>query len=132
MGCQWIDDILDHGMLLNPLDTDVIETVKKLNSKLWLMSLNGWNQDCNPSVENIGKEMFLAMEILFPESDNQFTGLKIHEIELYETPNCYTTVRKESISQKERENFRAIRYDEIYRYYLDKGRIEYDSRKVAS
>ena len=59
--CQWIDDILDHGMLLNPQDYELINVTGKLGSKLWLMSLNGEHEYCNPSVENIAKEVFLAM-----------------------------------------------------------------------
>ena len=131
VGCQWIDDILDHGMLLNPHDTDVIETTKKLGSKLWLMSLNGEGEYCNPSVENIAKEVFLAMEILFPVTTNMKTGLKIHKVEIYETPNCYTTVTAESISDRERENFRTVRFKEINDYFEEKGKLEYDSRKVS-
>lgn len=130
VGCQWIDDILDHGMLLNPQDYQVIDVTKKTGSKLWLMSLNGYGQYCNPSVENIAKEVFLAMEILFPETDSEATGLKIHKVKIYETPNCSTVVKKESITKQERINFRMQRYDEIYKYYLDKGRVEYDARKV--
>ena len=65
--CQWIDDILDHGMILNPKDELLIRTTKEYGTKLWLMSLNGENQYCNPSVENIAKEIYLAMEILTNE-----------------------------------------------------------------
>lgn len=132
IGCQWIDDILDHGMILNPQDYQVIDTVKKIGSKIWLMSLNGYGQYCNPSVENIAKEIFLAMEILFPAGDTSSTGLKIHEIEIYETPNCSTTVRQSSITEAERVNFRVQRFDEIYKYSLEKGRVEYDARKVVA
>ena len=34
-------------------------------SKIWEMSLEGVNVYCNPSVENLAREVFLAMEILF-------------------------------------------------------------------
>jgi 6-pyruvoyltetrahydropterin/6-carboxytetrahydropterin synthase len=130
VGAQWIDDLLDHGMILNPHDTELINTTKSLGSKLWLMSLNGPGAYCNPSVENIAKEVFLAMEILFPVQANLHTGLKIHKIKIFETPNCYTVVKAESISDKERLNFRNVNYNQIYQYYLDKGRIEYDDRKL--
>ena len=40
------------------------------------MSLNGKDEYCNPSVENIDREVFLAMEILFNEVyANKDTGL---------------------------------------------------------
>ena len=40
------------------------KTTKEYNSKLWLMSLNGEGEYCNPSVENISKEVFLAIDTL--------------------------------------------------------------------
>lgn len=130
VGCQWIDDVLDHCMILNPHDVDVIKTTKNLKSKLWLMSLNGFGEYCNPSVENIAKELFLAMEILFPENANNKTGLRIHKIKVYETPNCSTVVKANSILESERVNFRTVRYSEIYDYYVEKGKIEYDDRNL--
>jgi 6-pyruvoyltetrahydropterin/6-carboxytetrahydropterin synthase len=125
IGAQWIDDILDHGVMLNPHDTDFIALAHKLESKLWLMSLNGEGEYCNPSVENISKEVFLAMEILFAER----ADLYIKHIRMYETPNCYTDCYAESISAEERSNFMACRYDELAQYREEKGVIEYDSRK---
>jgi 6-pyruvoyltetrahydropterin/6-carboxytetrahydropterin synthase len=101
VGCQWIDDILDHGFIVNPHDTEVIKACKATNSKIWYMSLNGIHQYCNPSVENLAKEMFLAMDLLF----KPYRNLKIHKITLYETPNCYTTCVEESISVLERINW---------------------------
>lgn len=128
VGCQWIDDLLDHGMILNPKDIELINTTKNLNSKLWLMSLNGDGEYCNPSVENIAKEIFLAMEILFKSYNN----LRINKITLYETPNCYTTCTRESISFNELNSFYLKHYNEIFKYALDKGIIQYDDRKLNS
>lgn len=129
--CQWIDDVLDHGMILNPQDTKLIETTKEYGTKLWLMSLNGKGEYCNPSVENIAKEVFLAMEIL---SDTLYkntpTGLKIHKVKIYETPNCWTECITESISIRDRENFYTEREIEITEYAKAKGVIEYDDRKI--
>ena len=86
VGIEWIEDMLDHSMILNPHDKKVINTTHDIGGKLWLMSLNGINEYCNPSVENIAKEIFLAMEFLFQDHDS----LKMHYIRLYETPNCFT------------------------------------------
>jgi 6-pyruvoyltetrahydropterin/6-carboxytetrahydropterin synthase len=126
VGCQWIDDILDHGMLLNPQDTKLIETTKDYSSKYWLMSLNGEGQYCNPSVENIAKEVFLAMEVLFSSYEN----LSIHRIIIYETPNCSTICSTQSISTEERINWQACREEEIVNYAQEKGMFEYDDRKL--
>lgn len=124
VGCQWIDDMLDHGMILNPEDTKLISTTKELGSKLWLMSLNGEGKYCNPSAENIAKEIFLAMDILFDSYDN----LRIHKITLWETPNCYTTCIKDSISIHEWNNFYLENQANILAYAEEKGVINYDDR----
>jgi len=131
VGCQWIDDILDHGMILNPKDELLIQTTKSYGTKLWLMSLNGEGKYCNPSVENIAREVFLAMEILFDAMyAHTPTGLKIHRVTIYETPNCWTEVKSASIPDVERDNFRSVRYTEIMDYAKTKGVLEYDDRKI--
>lgn len=126
IGCQWIDDLLDHGMILNPEDKLLIQTTEALGGKTWLMSLNGHYKYCNPSVENIAKEIFLAMEVLF----KNYEYLKIHKITIYETPNCFTTCVKESISESERKNWNEVRYEQVNFYAVSKGQIEYDDRKI--
>ena len=126
VGCQWIDDILDHGMLLNPHDKKLIQTTEELGGKFWLMSLNGEGEYCNPSAENISKEIFLAMEVLFKTYS---PSLVIHEIILYETPNCSVECVKDSISKEERVNWAAARFEEVYEYARVKGIFEYDDRK---
>lgn len=129
--CQWIDDILDHGMILNPKDELLIKTTREYKTKLWLMSLNGINEYCNPSVENIAKEVFLAMEILTNTLyENTPTGLEIHNVKIYETPNCWTDCNYDSISDIERENFYNTRLKEIFEYAQSKGVLEYDDRKI--
>jgi len=133
VGCQWIDDLLDHGMILNPHDTKLINTTNEYGTKLWLMSLNGEGNYCNPSVENIAREIYLAMEILFDEVyKDKSTGLKIHRIVVYETPNCWTEVKAASIPDSERQNFRAYRHEQIKQYAKSKGVLEYDDRKLGS
>lgn len=125
VGCQFIDDYFDHGMILNPQDSLLIQTTKDYSSKYWLMSLNGTEGYCNPSVENIAKELFLAMSLLFKEYDN----LRINKITLWETPNCYTICTRESISEEEHQNWIGSREDLITNYASEKGVIEYDDRK---
>lgn len=126
VGCQWVDDILDHGMILNPKDTLLIDTTNAYGTKLWLMSLNGKGEYCNPSVENIAKEVFLAMMVLF----QSYKNLKIHKVTIYETPNCSTSCIRESISEEEARNWMSIRYEEVNKYAEDKGIMEYDARKI--
>lgn len=128
IGLQWIDDILDHGMILNPKDEVVIEATKKIGGKLWLMSLNGKDEYCNPSVENISKEIFLAMMVLF----QNYKSLKIHQVKVHETPNCAVRCIKESLSNEEVYNWMLVNYESVNKYALDKGVMEYDDRKVSN
>ena len=130
--CQWIDDVLDHGMILNPKDTKLIETTREYGTKLWLMSLNGKDKYCNPSVENIAKEVFLAMEVLTNELYKKSkTGLKIHKVTIYETPNCYTDCIHSSINATETNNFYSANAESIREYARNKGVLEYDDRKIT-
>lgn len=126
VGCQWIDDTLDHGFIANPHDTDVIKACNATNSKMWFMSLNGVNQYCNPSAENIAKEIFLAMEVLFAKYEH----LRIHKVLLYETPNSYTECFANSISELERDNWMFTNLGHVELYRDDKGVFEYDDRKI--
>lgn len=125
VGCQWIDDKLDHAFIANPYDDTYINAAIKEGSKLWKMSLNGKHY-CNPTVEFIAREIFLAMEILF----ERYPELDIHEVELFETPNCSTVVNIDSIPDEERYRFCEIREDEIREYANQKGYIEYDDREI--
>lgn len=128
---EYLQVYMDHGMLLNPKDTVVIDAVKTLGTKLWLMSLNGEGEYCNPSVENIAKEVFLAMEILTDHLYGHMdTRLRIHNVKIYETPNCWTDCVSESISREEQENFYNARYKEIVSYAEKMGVLEYDDRKM--
>lgn len=127
----WIDDILDHAMILNPKDKDLIDVTKKLGSKMWLMSLAGQGKYCNPTVENICKEVFLAMQII---SDTLYgdlpTGLEIFHVKINETPNCWAHCNKHSISEAESDNFYKANEDNISSYARAKGIVEYDDRKL--
>ncbi len=124
VACQFIDDFLDHATIVNPHDHVVISTCKELKSKHWLMSLNGLNQYCNPTVENIAKELFLIMEILFERYDD----LNIDSIKLYETPNCYTECQIWSILPIQRDNFRLYNLEGIELYRDQLGILNYDDR----
>lgn len=125
VGCQWIDDYLDHGVIVNPHDKAVIECAIATGSKIWYMSLNGPTAYCNPSVENIAKEVFLAMELLF----STYPGLKISKVKIHETPNCATKCTAKSISQLERTFWLQKNKESVTQYAKNKGIMEYDDRK---
>ncbi len=135
VGCQWIDDYLDHAFIANAEDVKMIDVAKLLGSKYWVMSLNGYdlpfgNADhtlnyCNPTAENIGKEIFLAMLILFSGQP----GIEIHSVNLHETPNCSVQTYYSSISDDELKNFNVHREKQIMTYAQIKGTVNYDDRK---
>ena len=73
----WIDENLDHRMLLNKVDP-AIAVLKQLGEPLFLM-------EENPTAENIAKLIY------------DFTaskGFPIVECNLWETPRCYATYRR--------------------------------------
>lgn len=74
----WIDDNLDHRMLLHR-DDPVVETLKSMGEPLYLL-------DQNPTAENIARliyEQTLGLNLPVP----------IVEISLWETPKCFATYR---------------------------------------
>lgn len=124
---QFIDDYFDHGAILNPHDTIMIDAALNLDSKLWIMSLNE-GMYCNPSVENIAKELFILMHEItnkLPTKDN----LKFYSITIYETPSCYTECKGKGVSNDEVWGVINKNQTLIDDFLKEKGWIEYDDRK---
>lgn len=72
----WIDENLDHRMLLNRVDP-AVAVLQELKEPLFLM-------DVNPTAENIAKLIFdTAVELGFPVVD----------VRMWETPRCCATYR---------------------------------------
>lgn len=74
---NWIDENLDHRMLLNR-DDPAVPALEAMGEPMFLM-------DANPTAENIAKLIF------------DFTaaqGFPIVECRLWETPNCFATYAK--------------------------------------
>jgi len=125
VACQWIDDILDHGFIANPKDTVMIEACKAVGSKLYLMHLTDQNGYCNPSAENIAKEIFFAVSVLL-NNDN----LWLNRVVLHETPNCFVTC--EGLSSEEDDALLdSDLYQQVNKYREEKCVVEYDLRKVS-
>lgn len=132
VACAFIDDYLDHGMIANPKDEVCIKACKDLGTKLWLMTLNG-TEYCNPSAEHISKEMFMALNALMSD-DN----LRLENIRLYETPNCWVDCDCKCISSHDEFMFFETKQefksgatcwkDEINNYKKEKGVMDYDDR----
>ena len=73
---KWIDDNLDHRMILHR-DDPAREFLEKLGEPLYLV-------DSNPTAENIAR-------LIFDYAKSQ--GFPIVESVLWETPNCFATYR---------------------------------------
>jgi len=74
----WIDDNLDHRMLLNRADP-MVPILQEMDEPLYLL-------DENPTAENIAKLIF---------HQSQSLGVPIVEVRLWETPRCYATYQAE-------------------------------------
>lgn len=125
----FIDKYFDHATILNPKDTDVLQCVKTIGSKYWVMALNG-DSFCNPSAENMSKELYLAMQGII----NSYKAQGIHilynleNIRLYETENSFVDCTSLCISERDEYNFNHKYYDLIYNYTQQCSTFEYDSR----
>ncbi|MGD0519487.1 MAG: 6-carboxytetrahydropterin synthase [Thermoguttaceae bacterium] len=71
---RWIDDNLDHRMILRR-DDPAVPMLQKLGEPLYLL-------DVNPTAENIAK---LIAEYAIAQ------GIPIAEVRLWETPHCFAT-----------------------------------------
>ena len=98
VACAYIDEVFDHCTIANPKDEVLIDCVKKLGTKLYLMSINGPGADCNPSAESIAKELFIQIGYLMATPN-----IWLDSIRLYETPNYWVDTDKDCISAKNRE-----------------------------
>jgi 6-pyruvoyltetrahydropterin/6-carboxytetrahydropterin synthase len=74
----WIDDNLDHRMILNRADP-VVSFLEEVGEPLYLI-------DENPTAENIAKLIFEQTRLL---------GVPIVEVRLWETPRCFATYAAE-------------------------------------
>ena len=70
----WIDDNLDHRMILHQADP-VAPILQEMGEPLYLL-------DENPTAENIAKLIFDQTRLL---------GVPIVEVRLWETPRCFAT-----------------------------------------
>jgi 6-pyruvoyltetrahydropterin/6-carboxytetrahydropterin synthase len=78
----WIDDNLDHNVILDQKDKELgVQIEKFTGQKIYYL-------DNNPTVENIAKHLYEdILPTLFIGGDITF-----HSLKLYETPNCYSIV----------------------------------------
>jgi len=73
----WIDDNLDHRMILNR-DDPVVPMLQEMQEPLYLL-------DTNPTAENIARLIY--------EVTRDF-GFPVVEVRLWETPRCFATYQQ--------------------------------------
>jgi len=122
---QWIMDTFDHAFIANPKDEIMLAACREIPSKKYVMNRIDLSGDCNPSSENIAKEIFFAVSTLL---NNQ--NIRLTKFVLYESSNCYATCT--GLIDKEWNQLKNIKefYEGLLRYKEDRGRLEYDRRKV--
>lgn len=79
MAGQWIEDNLDHRMILYQLDP-AVPVLQQLGEPLYLL-------DVNPTAENLAKLIF---------EKSQSFGFPVLEVKMWETPRCCAVYRSGS------------------------------------
>lgn len=80
---RWIDENLDHRMILNRADP-AVAVLQALNEPMYLI-------DANPTAENIARLIFdVAREKGFP----------VEDVRLWETPHCCATYCPEPMPER--------------------------------
>lgn len=116
----FIDTMLDHSCILNPMDGDLIKLCVDNCWKLWVMGM-GNTGDINPSAENIANELFSIFRYFFAYLKQD---VNVASIRFYETPTCWVDVNESSYTPT--SAFLAS----FYKFLDNTGVVEYDDRKI--
>lgn len=76
----WIDENIDHRMLLRE-DDPVVPILREMGEPMYLLAEN-------PTAENIAK-------LIYEQSKKLELPVPIVEVQLWETPKCFATYRRE-------------------------------------
>lgn len=128
IACAWVDERLDHAMLANPRDIEIIELCRRSGWKLYEMQLGGMDGDQNPTAENIAKEIWYAAHTLLVGPANDM--LRVKEVRLWETPNCSVTATSASLTDDEWSYGRTIMQPGLIEWRRARGEVVYDARDV--
>lgn len=127
---SYLDKRFDHAHVGNPRDVELNQLCKKNGWKLHEMNLMGPGGDCNPSAENISKELFFAASKLLDDPTN--CDLHVSKVVFYETENCWVECTKESFSDLDWQNLESSEFAQsLQAHKKAMGVFEYDLRKVS-
>ena len=115
---SWIDEHLDHACILNPLDEQLIIMCRNYGWRHYIMGM-GNNGDINPSAENMASELFYIIDKFF---SYETMGVRLVNIRLYETPNCWVDASDYAYSATD------AYLEAIKKWRSEKGDINYDIR----
>lgn len=119
----WIEARLDHGFIANPKDTAILTICKELGLKTYEMHLIDSEGFCNPSSENMAKEIFFATGVLLKQYP-----LKPSSVLLHETTHC--SVECTGLSENELHQLQVSQlYTDLNEWLKNCGTREYDDRK---
>lgn len=86
----WIDDFLDHGLILFK-DDPQLEKLKSLHCGFLAQKV--YVMPTNPTAENMALHLF---KTVFPKLLSQ-TGVDLVKLRVWETPNCYAEVSRDDL-----------------------------------
>jgi 6-pyruvoyl-tetrahydropterin synthase len=89
---DWIDENLDHGVILSPDDKKGIKMMRDAKQKIYIMPTIGWDAEGNPTSENLARVIWIAIN-RFPQVNRQYTMR--HSVTVWETPDCSATYTNE-------------------------------------
>ena len=126
-----IEHFFDHGMILNPADTHIINMCEQIGSKYWVMYDRNTNFR-NPTVENICQEVFYTC---LKVSDKLGYDIRMSRLDIWETPTSKATLLIEDpmhiktfINEYERDFVSEENIKKLDSFSVT--REEYDSRNL--
>jgi 6-pyruvoyltetrahydropterin/6-carboxytetrahydropterin synthase len=79
---RYLDEVYDHAAILNEADARLIALCLEEGWKLHVMA-------CNPTSENIARELFDSASRLLPSTT------RVEAVRVFETPNCWSECRRD-------------------------------------
>ena len=114
----YVDRYINDAFIVNPQDGKLIETVQTNGLKLYTMSLC-YNDFCNPTIENLSKEIFVALKDIAKRYNNKHSSVTrffLSAVKIYSDQDYGTICLANNIDFMEEENVLIKRKDQIEKY----------------
>lgn len=93
--CGFVEFMYDHKLVMNPFNKDIFSFLTERNHEIQVMSIGEY---CNPTAENMSKEIFIGCDILCKKMN---LGVLFEKVVFYETPNCFVESDRTSVKEHE-------------------------------